>query len=112
MKASGYDPVIRNKFPRPVNPIAVGVDWGARGYRCRRMVDPPGGGQRAFEGGANKLIIVLKGRLEIVIAGQRIEAPQPIEADEGDEIFIPAGAAHTIRNAGPTAARWLCGYQA
>lgn len=104
MKASGYDPVIRNKFARPVNPMAVGLDWGRRGFRCRSMRDPSGRERREFVQSANGLVLVLEGRLEIDIAGVLVEA------GEGDEIFIPAGAPHTVRNPGATTTRWLRGY--
>jgi mannose-6-phosphate isomerase-like protein (cupin superfamily) len=105
MKASGRDPVIRNKFARPVDPMAVGLDWGRRGFRCRRMLDPAGREWPGIVHGADELVMVLKGRLEIDIAGVLIDA------EEGDEIFIPAGAVHSVRNTAPTATRWLYGYE-
>jgi len=48
MKASGHD---------PINPIAVGLDWG--GARLSLPADgrSAGGGQRAFEAAANNLIL-------------------------------------------------------
>ncbi len=104
MKANGHDPVIRNKFGRPVNPIAVGIDWGLRDFRCRRMSDAPGQEWRDFVHDADELVMVLKGRLEITVAGVLIDA------EEGDEVFIPAGAVHTIRNTAPSTTSWLYGY--
>ena len=106
MKANGRDPVIRNKFARPVNPMAVGIDWGQRGFRCRQMRDPPGQEWRDFVHDGDELVMVLKGRLEIDIAGMLIDA------EEGDEIFIPAGAVHTVRNTAPSITSWLYGYDA
>ena len=103
MKASGSDPVIHNKFARPVNPMAVGFDWGRRGFRCRRMRGPPGREWRDIALGADGLVMVLEGRLEIDIAGVLVDA------GEGDEIFIPAGVVHTVRNTAPTATIWLHG---
>ena len=50
--------------------------------------------------------MVLEGELELEIAGQEHRA-RP-----GHEFFIPAGAAHTARNAAARAARWLYGYRA
>ncbi len=104
MKANGRDPVIRNKFARPVNPMAVGIDWGRRGFRCRRMRDPPGQEWRDFVHDSDELVMVLKGRLEIDVAGVLVDA------EEGDEIFIPAGAVHTVRNTAPSSTSWLYGY--
>ncbi len=104
MKASGHDPVIRNKFARPVDPMAVGLDWGRRGFRCRRMLDPPGQHWRDIVHRADELVMVLEGRLEIEVAGVLIEA------EEGDEVFIPAGAVHSVRNTAPTTTSWLYGY--
>ncbi|MHA1537915.1 MAG: cupin domain-containing protein [Alphaproteobacteria bacterium] len=104
MKASNLDPVIRNKFSRPVNPMAVGLDWGRRGFHCRQMRDPPGQEWRDFVHDADELVLVLKGRLEISLAGHIIEA------EEGDEVFIAGGAVHTVRNAATATTIWLYGY--
>ena len=94
---------IRNKFARPVNPMAVGVDWGQRGFRCKQMLGSPGREWRDFVHCADKLVTILKGRLEFDVAGTLFDA------EEGDEIFIPAGAVLTVRNTAPTATSWLYG---
>ena len=94
---------IRNKLARPVNPMAVGVDWGQRGFRCKQVLDPPGREWRDSVHNANELVTILKGRLEFDVAGTLLDA------DEGDEIFIPAGTVHTVRNTAPCATSWLYG---
>ena len=48
--------------------------------------------------------MVIEGTLEFEVSG-RIHRPQP-----GEELFIPRGAAHSVRNIGSTRATWLFGY--
>ena len=49
--------------------------------------------------------MIIEGVLELEIAGD-IRRP-----GIGEEILIPAGAAHSVRNIGGSTARWLYGYQ-
>jgi mannose-6-phosphate isomerase-like protein (cupin superfamily) len=48
--------------------------------------------------------MVLQGDVEFEIAGV-IHRPRA-----GEELLIPAGARHTVRNLGTTESRWLYGY--
>jgi mannose-6-phosphate isomerase-like protein (cupin superfamily) len=49
--------------------------------------------------------MVLEGALEIEIDGEATRPPV------GEEVLIPAGARHTVRNVGGTPARWLHGHR-
>ena len=52
----------------------------------------------------NELVTIVEGRLEVKVAGSRFVA------EPGDEVFIPKGALHSIKNVHVTATRWLYGY--
>lgn len=85
-------------------PEVVSKDWAARGFSCGLWVDPPGQRWEAFTHRTAELVMVLEGEMEFEIDG-RISHPQA-----GEELFIPAGAVHSVRNIGGTTARWLYGY--
>lgn len=53
----------------------------------------------------DELVLVLEGELEFEINGE-ISHPAT-----GEELFIPAGAVHSVRNIGVSTARWLYGYR-
>ncbi len=83
----------------------VCADWRARGFSCDLWVDPPGRVWRDFVHPTDELVMPLEGRIELEFGG-RVHRPAP-----GEEVFIPAGAVHTVRNVGGTTARWLYGYR-
>jgi quercetin dioxygenase-like cupin family protein len=82
----------------------VSRDWAARGFSCDLWVDPPGRRWEDFVHATDELVVVLEGELEFEIGGA-VSRPKP-----GEEIYIPAGAVHSVRNVGNTTARWLYGY--
>jgi len=88
-----------------IDRTAVANDWAARGFSCELWVDPAGQRWEGFVHGTDELVVVLEGRLEFEIGGE-ISHPEP-----GVEIFIPAGAVHSVRNIGATTAHWLYGYR-
>ncbi len=94
------------KFSRPVDERAVARDWRARGFSCDPFVDPPGREWIGFVHRTNELVVVVEGRLELEIAGEIVIA------EEGDEVFIPRGAVHSVRNRHAGVTRWLYGYDA
>jgi len=96
--------VVRGRFSRPVDHGAVGNDWQARGYSCNLFVDPPGQQWLDFVHATNELVTVVEGRLEVTISDD------VLIAEEGDEIFIPRGAQHSVRNIHSGTSRWLFGY--
>jgi uncharacterized protein YdcH (DUF465 family)/quercetin dioxygenase-like cupin family protein len=92
------------KFRVPVDPGAVARDWAGRGYSCRLFTDPPGQEWIDYVHDTNELVTVVEGRLELEMRGERYAlAP-------GDELFIPRGVSHTVRNMHTGTTRWLYGY--
>ena len=49
--------------------------------------------------------MVLQGEVEFEVEG-KVSRPAA-----GEEMLIPAGAVHSVRNVGSTTARWLYGYK-
>ena len=96
--------VVKARFPVPVETSTVAADWAARGYSCGPFVDPPGREWNGFVHDTNELVTVVEGRLDLVIEGQSFAA------GPGDEIFIPGGAVHFVRNVDEGTTRWLFGY--
>jgi quercetin dioxygenase-like cupin family protein len=78
--------------------------WRERGFHGGLWVDPPGQVWRDFVHDEDELLLLVEGELELAIADQ-VSRP-----DVGEEVVIPAGARHTVRNVGGTTARWLYAY--
>ena len=88
-----------------INQDDVSRDWAARGFSCALWVDPPGQCWENFTHPTDELVMVLEGELEFEIDG---EVSHPAT---GEELFIPAGTVHSVRNIGGSTARWLYGYR-
>jgi len=82
----------------------ISADWKARGFSCDLWVDPPGQRWENFVHSTDELVLVVEGEMEFEIDG--VTSHPAI----GEEIFIPAGAVHSVRNIGSATARWLYGY--
>jgi quercetin dioxygenase-like cupin family protein len=80
-------------------------NWSRRGFSCGLWVDPPGQVWEDYVHSTDELVMVLAGRLELEFQGRRLSPAV------GDEILIPAGVSHTVRNIGESTARWLYGYK-
>ncbi len=96
--------LVRAKFPAPPDEAAVAADWRARGYSCGTFVDPPGRCWEGFVHDCNELVTVVEGRLEMEVAGRTVTV------GPGDEVFIPEGALHSLRNIHHATSIWLYGY--
>jgi len=94
----------KSKFATPVEKAYVEQDWNNRGYSCDWFVDPPGREWNNFVHGCNELITVVEGKLEMAIKDEKFIV-QP-----GDEVFIPEGALHSVKNIHRDTTRWLYGY--
>ena len=98
------DDVVRKKFNLPFSEREVAADWRARGFSCGRFVDPPGRAWNDFVHRTNELVTVAEGRLEMTIAGNKIVV------EPGDEVFIPRGARHSVKNIHRGITHWYFGY--
>jgi quercetin dioxygenase-like cupin family protein len=87
-----------------INIRAVRSDWQSRGFSCDVWTDPPGQIWEDYQHAVDEVVMVLEGEVEFNIAG-KVMRPAP-----GEEVLIPAGALHTVRNLGTTMSRWLYGY--
>jgi len=83
----------------------VAGEWRARGFSCDLWVDPPGQVWEDYRHATDELVMPVVGRLELEFGGQSFR-PAP-----GEEVLIPAGVSHTVRNIGGTTAQWLYGYR-
>lgn len=81
----------------------VAKDWHSRGFSCGMWIDHAGR-EWACQAHANEeLLMVMSGVIEVAI-GKQLLRPSI-----GEEICIPAGVPHTIKNVGGKTARWLYG---
>jgi quercetin dioxygenase-like cupin family protein len=83
----------------------IATDWARRGFSCDLWTDPPGQTWDDFTHPTDELVVVLEGEVEFEIAG-KVRHPKI-----GEELLIPAGKVHSVRNIGKTKARWLYGYK-
>lgn len=84
---------------------ALRDDWARRGYSFDLWTDPPGQRWEDFVHDVDELLVLAEGQLEVETGGRTW---QPAI---GEEIHIPAGASHSVRNIGDTTARWYYGYR-
>ncbi len=96
--------LVQAKFAAPPDQAEVAADWRARGYSCGTFVDPPGRRWEDFMHDCNELVTVIEGRLEMEVAGETVTV------EPGDEVFIPKGALHSVRNIHHATSIWLYGY--
>lgn len=88
-----------------MNREAIHQSWTQRGFSCDLWVDPPGQRWEDFTHPVDELVTVLEGEVEFEIDGV-VRHPEI-----GEELFIPAGALHSVRNRGNSTSRWLYGYR-
>ena len=84
---------------------AIEQDWNGRGFSCGVWVDPPGQRWENYRHDVDELFMVIEGKLELEMGGQKETA------GTGKEIFIPKQTVHSVRNIGGTTAKWLYGYR-
>jgi mannose-6-phosphate isomerase-like protein (cupin superfamily) len=83
---------------------AIERDWRGRGFTFGIWTDPPGRVWEGYVHDADELFLLLEGDVELEV-GDRRWCPAP-----GQEVLIPKGVVHTVRNVGQTTSRWLYGY--
>ena len=80
-------------------------NWESRGYSFGIFKDSPGQVWADFVHSTDEIVILAQGDIEIEIEGNS-QQPQI-----GEEVFIPSGALHTVRNIGKTNNVWYFGYK-
>ncbi len=79
--------------------------WADRGFSCDLWVDPPSQVWHDFLHDVDELVLLLEGECHIQFPDRLVRV------HAGDELLIPAGTRHTVRNTGTGPARWLHGYR-
>lgn len=91
--------------PTKIDKEAVRRDWAARGFTCELWIDPPDQVWHDFLHDVDEMVLLLEGDC-------LVEMPdRTIRLHGGEELLIPAGTRHTVRNCGSGPARWLHGYR-
>ncbi len=84
---------------------AVKQNWAERGFSCDIWVDSPGQEWKDFVHPVDELVMLIEGEIELAFQGKTLRPTA------GEEVLIPAGAAHTVRNVGGVTNRWYYGYR-
>ena len=84
---------------------AVRKDWYGREFSCDIWIDPPGKIWTDFVHGTDELLMLIDGEIELEM-DCNILHPKI-----GDELLIPAGMNHTVRNIGSVKNHWFYGYK-
>lgn len=92
-----------NEGKRPDTSVAN--QWAARGFSCAIWTDPPGQVWADFVHNVDELVMLIEGEIEVSFGGRTLR-PQV-----GEEVFIPAGVSHTVRNIGKVTNHWYYGYR-
>ena len=80
-------------------------NWHGRGFSCDIWIDPPGKVWANFVHGTDELLMLIDGEIELEMDGEILHP------EIGDEILIPAGMNHTVRNIGLVTNHWFYGYK-
>jgi uncharacterized cupin superfamily protein len=91
--------------PTKIDKQAIRADWALLGFSCEYWVDPPDQVWNDFLHDVDEMVLLLEGQSQIEMDGRTVRL------QAGDELMIPAGTRHTVRNCGEGAARWLHGYR-
>ena len=94
----------QHKFSIPPDRDQIARDWGRRGYSCDLFTDPPGREWNDFVHTTNELVTVMTGKLKLTIGDEQLIA------EPGDEVFIPRGVVHSVKNIASSTTHWLYGY--
>ncbi|MEW6734186.1 MAG: cupin domain-containing protein [Acidobacteriota bacterium] len=88
-----------------MSPDKIKRDWETRGYSWGIWTDPPGQVWADFVHDVDELVMLVEGEIELSFQEKTFQ-PQV-----GEEILIPAGVSHTVKNIGRTTSRWYYGYK-
>jgi mannose-6-phosphate isomerase-like protein (cupin superfamily) len=82
----------------------IRADWTRRGFTFEYWIDPAGQTWVDFVHDTDEVVVLIEGEIEIEFDGTAVRP------EVGEEVLIPAGARHTVRNTGAAANRWCFGY--
>lgn len=91
--------------PIKMDKSLIRSDWANRGFSCDLWIDPPDQIWHDFSHEVDELVLLLEGNCQIEMNGRTVRM------QGGDELLIPAGTRHTVRNCGEGPARWLHGFR-
>lgn len=87
-----------------IAPDIIATQWKQKGFSCGVWVDPPGQVWEDYVHACDELFMVVEGEVQLEMGGRTLKP------HAGEEILIPAGVKHTVRN-GAKPSRWLYGYK-
>ena len=98
---------LRSRIPcyAMVDIASVRSNWQSRGFSCDIWTDSPGQRWGDYTHSVDEVVMILEGDVEFEINGEVFRPPV------GEELRIPAGVLHSVRNRGKTTSRWLYGYK-
>ncbi len=105
MDHGGTDAGRRGIQPERRDRDTVRAEWARQGFNCELWIDPPGQVWHDFLHDVDEIVLLLEGDCQIELNGRIVRL------HAGDELTIPAGSRHTVRNCGEGTARWLHGYR-
>ncbi|HXV18766.1 MAG TPA: cupin domain-containing protein [Candidatus Omnitrophota bacterium] len=83
----------------------VEAEWKKRGFSFGVWTDPPGQVWENYVHDTDELFMVLEGKVELEMRGQRFYPAA------GEEVLIPAKEVHCVRNVGKGVSKWFYGYK-
>jgi mannose-6-phosphate isomerase-like protein (cupin superfamily) len=88
-----------------MDPVKVEKQWAERGFSCGIWADPPGKVWAEETHEVDQLVMLIDGVIEISIPGKTFSPAK------GEEVLVPAGTPHKVRNPGAASNRWYYGYK-
>lgn len=79
--------------------------WLQRGYSCEFWIDPPRQVWHDSVHDVDVLLYLLEGEAQVDLPDRTVRM------HPGEELSVPAGTRHTVRNCNGHPARWLRGYR-
>jgi mannose-6-phosphate isomerase-like protein (cupin superfamily) len=79
--------------------------WSQRGFSCEIWIDPP---RQVWHDSVHAVDMVL----HLLEGEAQVDLPdRTVRMHPGEELAVPAGTRHTVRNCNGNPARWLRGYR-
>ena len=88
-----------------MNESKIKQEWAKRGYSFGISKNPPSKIWSDFIHATDEIIMLVQGKIEIQFQNKKM-IPKP-----GEEVIIPAGEKHTVKNIGENKNIWFYGYR-